>query len=109
MADAKRAARAIIKTLTWADKASIITFTSRRITTMESKLVAADVVNRKRMNDFVDRIYADAGGGANYENVFAAAFNQMENSKAAGETTGCSSVILFLTASEITAGANTFS
>jgi len=100
---AKAATKAILDTLTWKDFATIILFDSSVMSTFSQTLVSVTEAQRNIMQNWVDGKSWE-NGGTDFRDAFFqdnedghGAFTIIRNSVAAGQTSMCQKVIMFLT------------
>jgi hypothetical protein len=102
MAAAKAAADAVVDTLNHADFATVVTF-STSASSYSTEMIRADATGRAELKDYINSIHQS--GKTNYDAAMSKAFQIMEDSKAAGKTSGCAAnTIMFMSDGEITEG-----
>eukprot|EP00947_MAST-08B_sp_MAST-8B-sp1_P000262 g262.t1 len=103
---AKEAAKGVINTLSWVDYATIVTFSSSPTVAKDASnqelIMPMTVENRQRLKDFLDGV--QGFGRTDMDEGFKKAFDVLDNSRAVGKSTSCTTVILFVTDGQNTGG-----
>lgn len=100
---AKKAAKAILDTLTWKDHASIVQFDSEVVGVFSKTLVSVTYAQRAMMHQWIDNSDGARGGTNFYDALFnedgehPGAFKIIRDSVSSGKTSMCQKVIMFLT------------
>eukprot|EP00947_MAST-08B_sp_MAST-8B-sp1_P000538 g538.t1 len=93
LTEAQKAARWVINTLSYADYATIVDFSTDANTI--GPMMPMHVENRARMKKYVNTM--SAFGGTRLDRGIVKALDLLKEGKASGKTTNCESIILFLT------------
>lgn len=90
------AARSVLETLTSADYAQVVSFSTTATVQGNGRLLPMNEQNREALTRYVDSI--SPAGGTNFADALSTTFNVLDNSQAQEiGSTACRSVILFLT------------
>jgi len=93
---ARQAADAVIDTLTWADRVTLITFNEGVASKYSTDLVKGTEENIEKMSAWIESNF-NAGGGTNFMAPLEEAYDMLEQNKDANDQKTCSQAILFLT------------
>lgn len=100
---AKEASSTIVDTLTVADRVAIVKFSDvASLIGGQTSLIRATKENKKLLIDAIDGLEAE--GATNFYDAFDKAFDAIDKTIRAEQTTGCNIALLFMTDGQITQG-----
>jgi len=96
---ARQATKAVINTLTWADRVSLVTFSTGIDDVYSEKLIDGSEANIEKMSQWIDDKFR-INGGTNFAAPLTKAYEILGKNKDADDQKTCSQAILFLTDGE---------